>query len=95
MPIALPPELELFAQRQIENGKYHSIEEVLVEGLRSLWEKEDLYQGRLEELRQEAQRGIASVARGELMDLDTAMDQYSGHFWGRKIDEEAIHPSGC
>lgn len=74
MPIALPPELELFAQRQIESGKYHSIEEVLVEGLRSLWEKEDLYQGRLEELRQEAQRGIASVARGELMDLDTAMD---------------------
>ena len=64
----------MFAQRQIESGKYHSIEEVLVEGLRSLWEKEDFYQGRLEELRQEAQRGIESMARGELIDLDTAMD---------------------
>jgi len=74
MPIALPPELKLFAQRQIESGKYHSIEEVLVEGLRSLWEKEDFYQGRLEELRQEAQREIESMARGELMDLDTAID---------------------
>ncbi len=74
MPIALPPELERFAQRQVESGKYGSIEEVLVEGVRSLWEKDDLYQGRLEELRQEAQRGIESVARGELIDLDTAMD---------------------
>ena len=64
----------MFAQRQIESGKYHSIEEVLIEGLRSLWEKEDFYQGRLEELRQEAQRGIESMARGELIDLDTAMD---------------------
>ena len=64
----------MFAQRQIESGKYHSIEEILIEGLRSLWEKEDFYQGRLEELRQEAQRGIESMARGELMDLDTAMD---------------------
>ena len=74
MLIALLPELELFAQRQIESGKYHSIEEVLVEGLRSLWEKEDFYQGRLEALRQEAQRGIESMARGELIDLDMAMD---------------------
>jgi antitoxin ParD1/3/4 len=74
MPIALPPELEKFARQQIENGTYHSIEEVLVEGVRSLWEKEDLYKGRLEELRQDAQRGIESVARGELIDLDTAMD---------------------
>ena len=64
----------MFAQRQIESGKYHSIEEILIEGLRSLWEKEDFYQGRLEELRQEAQRGIESMARGELIDLDTAMD---------------------
>jgi antitoxin ParD1/3/4 len=74
MPIALPPELERFAQQQIANGTYQSIEEVLVEGVRSLWEKEDLYKGRLEELRQDAQRGIESVARGELIDLDTAMD---------------------
>ena len=24
-----------------------------------------------------------------------ALQQYSGHFWGREIDEEAIHPLGC
>ena len=24
-----------------------------------------------------------------------ALEQYSGHFWGREIDEEAIHPLGC
>jgi putative addiction module CopG family antidote len=49
MPIALPPELERFAQQQIENGTYQSIEEILVEGVRSLWEKDDRYKGRLEE----------------------------------------------
>ena len=27
--------------------------------------------------------------------LMSTIHQYSGHFWGRKIDEEAIHPLGC
>jgi hypothetical protein len=36
MPIALPPELEEFANHQLDSGKYASIEEMLVAGLRAL-----------------------------------------------------------
>jgi antitoxin ParD1/3/4 len=36
MPISLPPELEEFANHQIDSGKYASIEEMLVAGLRAL-----------------------------------------------------------
>ena len=32
------------------------------------------------------QRGIHLIDR-----LIASLEQYSGHFWGRKIDEEAIH----
>jgi putative addiction module CopG family antidote len=36
MPISLPPELEEFANHQLDSGKYASIEEILVAGLRAL-----------------------------------------------------------
>jgi Arc/MetJ-type ribon-helix-helix transcriptional regulator len=36
MPISLPPELEEFANHQLDSGKYASIEEMLVAGLRAL-----------------------------------------------------------
>jgi antitoxin ParD1/3/4 len=77
MVISLPPEMELLVQRQVESGRYGSIEEVLTAGLKSLFHEEDvddIYQGRLEELRRDAQIGIDAAARGELIDLDTAMD---------------------
>ncbi len=36
MPISLPPELEEFANHQLDSGNYASIEEMLVAGLRAL-----------------------------------------------------------
>jgi Arc/MetJ-type ribon-helix-helix transcriptional regulator len=36
MPISLPPELEEFANHQLDSGRYASIEEMLVAGLRAL-----------------------------------------------------------
>lgn len=74
MPISLPPELEAFAHRQIAAGYYGSIEELLVEAVRALSDREtDIYQGRLEELRQEAQVGIDALERGKSQDLDMAI----------------------
>ena len=73
MIISLPPELEAFAHRQVENGKYGSIEALLAAGIRALIDREDIYEGRLEELQREAQIGINSLERGEKLDLDTAM----------------------
>ena len=74
MMISLPPELEAFAHRQVENGKYGSIGALIAAGVRALIDREDIYEGRLEELQREAQIGIDSLERGEKRDLDTAMD---------------------
>ena len=74
MMISLPPELEAFAHRQVENGKYGSIEALLTAGVRALIDREDIYKGRLEELQREAQIGIDSLENGEKLDLNTAMD---------------------
>jgi antitoxin ParD1/3/4 len=74
MVISLPLELEEFARRQVEAGKYASVEDVLADGVRALIDREELYQGRFEELCQEVQIGISELERGESQDLETAMD---------------------
>ena len=40
MMLTLPTELEAFASRQIEEGRYASLEEVLTDGLRALIERD-------------------------------------------------------
>jgi Arc/MetJ-type ribon-helix-helix transcriptional regulator len=74
MMISLPPELEAFSHQQIELGKYTSIEEILVDGMWALIDREAIEQARMEELRQELQIGVDALARGESQDLDTAID---------------------
>jgi antitoxin ParD1/3/4 len=75
MPIALPPELEAFAYRQIEAGRYGSIEELVVDAVRALSnQQEDIYQGRFEELQAEVQVGIDALDHGESQDMETTMD---------------------
>ena len=54
MMISLSPELEAFAHRQVENGTYGSIEALIAAGIRVLIDREDIYEGRLEELQREA-----------------------------------------
>ena len=66
--ISLPPELEAFVHRQVENRKYRSIEALIADGVRALIDREDIYEGRLEELQREAKIGIDSSERGEKID---------------------------
>ena len=68
MMISLPPELEAFAHRQVANGKYGSIEALLAAGVRALIDREDIYEGRLEELQREAQIAINSLESGKKID---------------------------
>jgi putative addiction module CopG family antidote len=74
MMISLPPELEAFAHRQIEAGNYTSVEELLVDGMHALIDRETIYQERLEALRQDLQIGAEALERGESQDLDVAID---------------------
>jgi antitoxin ParD1/3/4 len=74
MQVILPPKLEDLVQRQLASGKYQTAIEVIVTGVQLL-EQEDIYQGRLQELRQEALIGWEAVQRGEIVDGSTAMAQ--------------------
>jgi antitoxin ParD1/3/4 len=76
--IALPPEVEILVQRQVESGRYASIEEALLAGMHLLeqqQEHDDIYQGRLPELQRAARLGWEESQRGAVVDGPTAMSQ--------------------
>jgi antitoxin ParD1/3/4 len=60
MNISLTPELEKFIQDKVASGRYHSASEVIRAGLRLLEEQERLCAVRIEALREEIQKGLAS-----------------------------------
>lgn len=74
MTTPLPPDLQQFADRQIASGKYISLDDILLAGLRILAEQEQIYQGRFEELREEVSLGAAQADRGELVDAPTEIE---------------------
>lgn len=75
MLISLPPELEAFAQGQVDAGKYNSIADVLADAIRALIDRQSIYQGRYDELHRDVQIGIDAIERGEHEDLDGAIDK--------------------
>jgi len=87
MQIVLPPELEDLVQRQLTSGKYQTAIEVILAGVKLLEQQEDIYQGRLQELQQEARIGWESAQRGELVDGSTAMAQIRANLRSRYATE--------
>ncbi len=75
MQITLPPELEQLVQRQLASGKYQSAIEVISVAVRLLEQQADVYQGQLNELRQEVQVGWEAAQRGDVVEGTTAMAQ--------------------
>ncbi|MGB7414128.1 MAG: type II toxin-antitoxin system ParD family antitoxin, partial [Thermosynechococcaceae cyanobacterium] len=57
MQIVFPPELEDLVQRQLAGGKYQTEIEVILAGVKLLERQEEVYQGRLQELQQDALMG--------------------------------------
>jgi antitoxin ParD1/3/4 len=88
MQIGLPPELEELVQRQLASGKYQTAIDVLLAGAKLLEQQEDIDQGRLQELQQEAQIGWEAAQRSELVDGSTAMAQIRANLHSR----HAAHP---
>jgi putative addiction module CopG family antidote len=70
----LPPDLQQFADRQIASGKYTSLDEMMLAGLRVLAEQEQVYQGRFEELQREVLLGVLEAERGELLDATSEIE---------------------
>lgn len=68
MNVSLTPELERFIQSQLESGKFTSVDEVIVAGIKLLEERERIYKGRFEELKREIMIGIEASEHGEVVD---------------------------
>jgi antitoxin ParD1/3/4 len=75
MQISLPPEVEALLQQQLNSGKYQNAIEVIIAGIKLLEQQEDIYQGRLEELQNEARIGLEASQQGKVVDGLTAMNQ--------------------
>lgn len=84
MQIVLTPELEDLVQRQLASGKYQTAIEVLLAGVKLLEQQEDIYQGRLQELQQEAFIGWEAAQRSELVDGSTAMAKIRANLHSRQ-----------
>ncbi len=89
MQIVLPPELEHLIQRQIAAGRYQSAVDVIAAGVNLLEQQNDIYQGRLPELQQEAQIGWDAAQRGELVEGTVAMAQIRENLRARHASPES------
>lgn len=90
MQIVLPPEVEALVQRQLNSGKYQNVIEVILAGIKLLEQQEDIYQGRLQDLQQEARVGWEASQRGEVVDGSTAMAQIRANLRSRYgVSDEA------
>ncbi|MBD2230840.1 ribbon-helix-helix domain-containing protein [Phormidium tenue] len=88
MQIVLTPELEQLIQRQIAAGKYQSALDVITAGIHLLDQQDDIYQGRLAELQQDAQIGWEAAQRGDLVEGPTAMAQIRENLRSRHASPE-------
>ena len=71
MNLPLSPTLKQFTEQQINSGKYSSIDDLLLAGLQALFEREQIYQGRFDELRHEILLAAQEVEQGQLLDAST------------------------
>jgi len=75
MKIVLSPEAEAIVKRQLTSGKYENALAVILAGIQLLEQQENLYQGRLQDLQQDAAIGWQDSQQGKVVDGATAMAQ--------------------
>lgn len=65
MNISLTPQLEAFIKQKVETGMYTSVSEVVREALRLLEERDAVQAVKLDTLREDIRRGLASLDNGQ------------------------------
>jgi antitoxin ParD1/3/4 len=66
MNISLTKEFENYVTQKVESGMYHSVSEVIRDGLRLMKERDELHQSKLAELRKEIAIGVEQADRGQV-----------------------------
>jgi Arc/MetJ-type ribon-helix-helix transcriptional regulator len=79
---ALPDEGKVLARAPLETGRFQSVDEAMVEALRLLQEREELFAAHRDELRAQIAEGVAAEERGELRNGHEAIADVR-----RRIDE--------
>ncbi len=70
MNVSLTPQLENLVKQKVATGMYNSASEVMREALRLLDERDTLQETRLQALKQDVAKGMASVERGDSKPFD-------------------------
>lgn len=65
MDISLPPELARFVNEGVSSGRYARVSDLIADAVRLLQEREQERAARLEALRSDIDKGIASLERGD------------------------------
>jgi antitoxin ParD1/3/4 len=86
MNVSLSPAVKRLVDEKVESGLYRSADDVLMEALRLLDERDRLRQTRLEDLRREIAIGIEQADRGDVAPLD--MDEIRIAVQQRLIGEQ-------
>jgi antitoxin ParD1/3/4 len=79
---ALPDEMKDLVRARIDAGRFQSVDEVVVEALRLLQERAELFVSHRDKLRAKVADGVAAEERGELRDGHEAIAAVR-----RRIDE--------
>jgi antitoxin ParD1/3/4 len=75
MVISLPPEVELLVKRQVENGTYGSIEDVVMAGLSYVLAQDEVeVEMSHDRLKEEVLIGLEQADRGELLDFHAEVE---------------------
>ena len=74
--VTLTPEQQRFVQQQVESGRFSSVVEVLLEGLRGLQEQEAFIDANRDEIRRIIEEGAAEADRGEFVDGEAVMEAW-------------------
>jgi antitoxin ParD1/3/4 len=75
MEIILRPELERFIKEKIANGQYQSLDEAINEGIKLLMDRDLIYKGRFEKLKEEIAIGVEASVRGEVINEEIVFEQ--------------------
>ena len=73
MTVNLTPELEQLVANKVQSGRYNSANEVVLEALRFMEQKDELRAVQLHELRSRIDEGLAQAERGEGVDGEVFM----------------------
>jgi antitoxin ParD1/3/4 len=75
MNVHLTPELEQLVQNKVKSGRYNSASEVILEALRLLEQRDEVFTLRKDEIRKQIEEGWQSAKRGELANGDEVFDR--------------------